>query len=281
VAAVRAVEASGVALRRPVSIASVVGEEDGGLGTLATILRGHHADAAVIVEPTGSRLAIRQAGVLGFRIRVPGAPAHGAMRTRGVSAVEKAWPVFRALSELERVRNDRFDDPLFAGYEIPFALSIGIVQAGEWPSTVPDSLVAEGRYGVAPDEDPAAARREFEQAIVTASAGDAWLRVHPVEVSWPGGRFHPATTPDDATVVRSLAAVHTATQGTPAELTGAPYGSDLRHLVNTGGVPTVLYGPGSVHQAHVEDEYVPIEELEMVARTLAALVVRLCSDPGA
>ncbi len=39
-------------LRGRLSVASVVGEEDGGTGTLATILRGHTADGAVVVEPT-------------------------------------------------------------------------------------------------------------------------------------------------------------------------------------------------------------------------------------
>ena len=39
-------------LRGRLSVASVVGEEDGGTGTLATLLRGHTADGAIVVEPT-------------------------------------------------------------------------------------------------------------------------------------------------------------------------------------------------------------------------------------
>ena len=41
-----------------------------------------------------------------------------------------------------------------AGYPLAYPLSIGTVRAGDWASTVPGLLVAEGRYGVALDEDP-------------------------------------------------------------------------------------------------------------------------------
>ncbi len=59
-------------------------------------------------------------------------------------------------------------------------------------------------------------------------------------------------------------------------MVGVPYGSDLRHLVNLGGIPSVLYGPGDPRVAHREDEFVPIEELNVVARSLARLIVGFC-----
>ncbi len=46
--AVRAVQAAGVRLRGRVQLHSVVGEEDGGLGTFATLRRGYRGDAAII-----------------------------------------------------------------------------------------------------------------------------------------------------------------------------------------------------------------------------------------
>ena len=52
-AAVRAVRASGVALRGDVVLAPVVGEEDGGLGTFALLRHGVRADACIVPEPTG------------------------------------------------------------------------------------------------------------------------------------------------------------------------------------------------------------------------------------
>lgn len=280
VAAVAAVRAAGVALDGSVLIASVIGEEDGGTGTLATLLRGHTADAAVVVEPTAGVIAPSQAGAIGFRLTVPGVPAHGALRTEGVSALEKLWPLHRALTDLEERRNRRFTDPLYAHLPLPIPLSIGTVRAGEWSSTVPDRLVAEGRYGVAPAEDVADARCELEEALAAAAAGDPWLADHPPTLEWWGGQFHPGATDPGHPLVTALRTCHRTVAGDEAPVRGVPYGTDLRHLVNLGGIPSVLYGPGDPRLAHAPDEHVPIAELARVAQTLALLIVRMCSGEG-
>ncbi len=57
---------------------------------------------------------------------------------------------------------------------------------------------------------------------------------------------------------------------------GAPYGSDQRLLTGIGGIPTVLYGPGDVRQAHAPDESVPVAELVQVTRTLVRLISTTC-----
>ncbi len=103
--ALAAVRAAGVRLAGDVHLMSVIGEEDGGTGTLASVLRGYRADGAVVMEPTDLTVAPAQAGVLNFRIRVPGLAAHGAVREEGVSALEKLFPVHAALRALEEERN--------------------------------------------------------------------------------------------------------------------------------------------------------------------------------
>jgi acetylornithine deacetylase len=52
------------------------------------------------------------------------------------------------------------------------------------------------------------------------------------------------------------------------------YGADMRLLVNEAHVPTVLFGAGDVRRAHRPDESVPIDELIIVARTLALVALR-------
>ena len=277
-AAVKAVLDAGVGPRARILVASVIGEEDGGAGTLATLRRGHTADAAVVVEPTAGTVAPSQAGALGFRITVHGSPAHGAVRREGVSALEKFEVVHAALRGLEARRNAAFSDPLYTAYELPLALSIGTVHAGEWASTVPDTLVCEGRYGVGPHEDPAAAKRVFEHVV--AATGDPWLVAHPPTVEWWGGQFHPAVTPADAGIVTAVAACHEAVTGRVAPVAGVPYGSDLRHLVNRGGIATVLYGPGDAQVAHRANEFVPMSDLVTVTRALALLILRFDAEPG-
>jgi acetylornithine deacetylase len=285
-AAARAVHDAGVRLRGRLSVASVVGEEDGGTGTLATLLRGHTADGAVILEPTRLRLVTAQAGSLMFRLTVSGLSAHACVREQGVSAVEKFMPLLEALRRLEaercgaagpgaRVAGDP-RSPLFAGYRLPWPIEVGTVRAGDWASSVPDTLVAEGRYGVAVGEDVGEARRALEEAVARAAASDDWLAEHPPRVEWWGGRFDPAETAPDDPVAQVVSAAAASVLGEAPAVEGVPYGADMRLLVNVGRIPTVMFGPGDVRVAHMPDEHVPLADLEAAARTLVVAALRFC-----
>ncbi len=273
--AVRALQASGVPLRGDVLVASVEGEEDGGLGTFGMLRRGWTADACVVPEPTGLDLVPACAGALTFRVIVRGLATHASRRTEGVSAIEKLWPVWRALTELERDRNADVD-PLLDRWPIAYPLSIGTVHSGDWPSSVPDLLVAEGRLGVALDEDPADARAQLETAVAAACADDDWLRAHPAEVEWWGGQFSSGRLRAGSDLANRVAAAHHAVSDRDIETWGAPYGSDLRLLNGIGGIPTLHYGPGDAALAHAADESVPLADVATAARVLALLALDIC-----
>jgi acetylornithine deacetylase len=274
-AVVRTLRAAGVQLERPLAVHCVVGEEDGGLGAFATLRRGHRGDAAVITEPTGGRLVTATAGALTFRIEVVGRSAHGSMRREGVSAFEAFLPVHRALLELEGARNVDID-PLFAG-DLPYALSVGVVQAGDWASNVPDRLVAEGRLGVRLDEDPRQARLALEDAVTEASLSHPWLQENRPVVTWPGGQFASGRTdPDHPLVDEVRTAVVDATGGEAPPLAAEVYGSDLRLYVGIGGIPTLHYGPGDIRVAHAPLEYVDLDEVVQATRALTILTLRRC-----
>jgi acetylornithine deacetylase len=273
-AAVAALKRSGHQMRGRVAVHSVVAEEDGGAGTLATIVRGHRGDGAISMEPTELKLAPAHGGALSFRIHVPGHSAHGCVREEGVSAIEMFRPVHDALLALEAERNTRLRQPLFERYRLPFALSIGRISAGDWPSSVPDLLVCEGRYGMAPGEDAATARLAFESAVDDAARSHPFLADHLPRVEWWGGQFMPAETPLDAAVVGTLSGAIGDITGHAPAVEGMTYGADMRLLVNDARIPTVLFGPGDVRQAHRPDESVPIDDLVTVARTLAVAAMR-------
>jgi len=272
--AVRAVRAAGVPLRGQVQLQSVVGEEDGGLGTFATLLRGHTGDLAVIPEPTAGAVVCANAGALTFRLTVHGQATHASVRKEGVSAVDKLWPIWTALHGLERRRNAGLH-PLMAHLDPAYALSIGTVRAGDWPSSVPDRRVAEGRLGVALGEDVAAARQELVEEVAAACAGDAWLSEHPAEVEFFGGQFASGQVEPDAPLVHLVAEAHRQTAGAAPAVHGAPWGSDLR-LFTAAGVPAVHYGPGATKQAHAPDEHVPLAQVRQTAQALVRLIVAAC-----
>ena len=187
-AAIAAIRASGVRLRGRLAAHCVVSEEDGGLGAFGTLRRGHTGDVCIITEPTSTTLTTANGGALTFELRVPGSATHGSTRRAGVSALDAYLPIHRALAELERERNVSVD-PLMAEYDVAYCISVGIVRTGDWASSVPDLLVAQGRLGVAVDESPEVARLALEQCVADACQRDPWLSEHPATVTWNGGKF--------------------------------------------------------------------------------------------
>ena len=274
VGAVAALAAAGVRLARPLAVHAVSAEEDGGLGAFATLRRGHRAEACLIAEPTAGAVVPANGGSLTFRLELTGRATHGSTRTEGVSAVDLLAPVQAALRRLETDRNTA-PPPAFSHLPLAWPLSVGTVRAGDWASTVPDRLVAEGRYGVRLGESLAEARAAFEAALTEASGQHPWLREHPVTVSWPGGAFAPGALPEGHPLLGEVStAVRLAGRAAPPVL-GAPYGSDLR-LYAAAGVPTLQYGPGDVRHAHACDEQVEVADLLHCARVYALLALRRC-----
>ena len=255
-----------------VVVESVIGEESGGVGTLAAIVGGIRADGAIILEPTGLDLCPVQSGALTFRLTVPGRAAHGAMRQHGVSAIEKFSLLHAAILELEQARNAAHPHPLYDDPAFIAPVSIGTIRGGDWHSTVPESVVAEGRFGVFPGESVAEARAALEQAVARAAGGDPWLASHPPAIAWFEGQFESGETAADHPLLATLAQAHAAALGTVPRIRGVPYGSDLRLFTNHASMPAVLYGPGDVSLAHAADEWI---SLDQVAEAVAVLALAI------
>jgi acetylornithine deacetylase len=273
-AALAALRTAGMRLVRPLAIHSVVGEEDGGLGAWATLERGHTGDLCVIPEPTANAVVTASAGALTFRLEVPGHAAHGAIRDQGVSAVEMFGVVHAGLREFEAERQQDAD-PRFAGVRFPYGLSIGRVQAGDWASSVPDRLIAEGRYGVRLGEPVHLARAAFEERVEKICAAEPWLAEHPVRVSWTGGAFASGQLPPGHALLPAMQeAVADAGAARPPERALAG-GSDLR-LYAAAGIPTLHYGPGDLNLAHGPLEKVAVDDVVTAARAFALLALRTC-----
>lgn len=272
--AIQAVLSSGQRLRRGLMLASVIGEESGGVGTLAAILRGHVPRAAIIAEPTDLKLVVAQAGCLMFRLRVRGRAAAGATKYMGVSAVEKFQPLLSSLLALERRRARMKRHPLYRGVPNPVALSVGTVRAGNWDSTVPDELVAEGRYGVWPGESLASARRQFLRAVSEASSKDEWLSRNRPEVEWFGPQWESAEISPRHWLPALLSRAYSDALGGKVSLAGTTGGTDMRLYKRVARVPAVVFGPGRDEVSHLNDEWVSARQTVEACKVLATAAAR-------
>lgn len=274
IAVLRAIKQSGVNIRGRILFQAVASEEDGGLGTFATMKRGYTGDYALVCEPTSTNLVIACAGALTFRLTMHGKSVHAAVPDQGVNVLDKFLMVREGLRALNARRNSEVN-PLMAAFNTPYPISIGKLSAGNWPSSVPDYLEAEGRLGVIIGEPIEEARRQFEAAVAEICADDPWLSEHPAEVEWSGGQFASGQLSPEQPLLDIVRNAHSQMAGWEASVQGAPYGSDLR-LLQQAGIPTLHYGPGNVRDAHAPNESVPVDETLRAAQVLALVLGELC-----
>jgi acetylornithine deacetylase len=279
-AALAALDTCGIRLKGDVTVAATVGEEDGGIGALATVLRGYRADAALVTEPTQLALVTACEGSLVFRLSITGRSAHAATRDEGVSALEKFIPIFNDLMAFEQERNAQLRHPLYDVFANKVPVNVGVVRAGNWASTVPERLEAEIRVGFLPGEELESFKRVVTERIMTIASHDPWLLAHPPEITYFGGQFIAAETPSDAPICAAVRAAHEAVTGRPARTEAATYGADMRHFIAFGGMPCIMYGAGDIRLAHAPDEYIEVDELLTAAKVVAGALADWCGVEG-
>jgi acetylornithine deacetylase len=259
-----------------IMIQSVIGEESGGCGTLTNIVKGYSADAAVILEPTSLKVCPIQSGALTFRLTISGRATHAAMRWDGVSAIEKFNLIQQSILKFEKERHDSFNVAYFESKDRVAPINIGTIKGGEWHSTVPESVVAEGRFGVFPSETTRNARDAFEDHIGKISNNDPWLKENPPVIDWFEGQFESGQTDLDDPVIHTLIDAIVRSTGDAPIIEGVTYGSDLRLFTNHAHIPAVLFGPGDLRLAHAANEYVEINEVLKTIKIIANMIVNWC-----
>ncbi len=255
---------------------SVVGEESGGCGTLTNIVKGYTADAAIILEPTSLKLSPIQSGALTFRLIVHGKATHASMRWDGVSAIEKYADIHYAIIDFEKQRHELFNTKHYESKHRVAPINIGTIKAGQWHSTVAESVVAEGRLGVFPNESNKDAMKSFEDYVFNFAKKDPWLTNNPPEIEWFEGQFESGQTQLDDPIIKELGNIYKEICDRDPVIEGVTYGSDLRLFTNHADIPSVLFGPGDVRLAHAANEYVDIEEIMFSTEIIANMIVNWC-----
>jgi acetylornithine deacetylase len=251
----------------------VVEEECGGNGSLAMVRRGVRADAAVVGEPSNLAVVPAVRGAVWFELRVFGRAGHSGNVAGRVSAVDKAIQAIQILQGYhDRLLAASRHLPLFDQFPDPMPLTVGQFQAGHWPSSVPAEAVLKGVLGFLPNKN----RRQVmdEMRAELQAHGDEWLREH-FELTFPmlhsDGNMLPA---DHPLVTALLAAVRR--NGLPEKVTALTGSADPWFYQNLAGIPTVIFGPGSIVHAHAKDEQVRLDDILTAAAVLADFVEDFC-----
>lgn len=272
--AIQALRKANIRVKGDITVQSVIEEETGSAGTLACALKGYQADAAIIPEPSGFKICPAQQGSSWFRIHVRGKSAHAGQRYLGVNAITKSTRVLTAIKTFEDHINKEYTSFLYKNIPIPFAINIGNIKGGEWPSTVPEHVVVEGRMGVPPGLSLNDAWEMFERWIKTETANDTWLAENQPTVEWFGAHWGPAQIDPKHAIVKTATEAYSKVCETSPKIAGTPWATDGRILTEFADTPALVFGPGT--SAHCPDEFMKIKDLICYAKILAAIIIDWC-----
>mmetsp|Transcript_787 Transcript_787/g.1076 ORF Transcript_787/g.1076 Transcript_787/m.1076 type:complete len:560 (+) Transcript_787:50-1729(+) len=275
-----ALDESASAFSGEIVLIVVSGEEDGGAGTLSAIRRGYKGDFAIIPEPTGTgsidpNLVIAHAGALTATLSVEGRSAHACKRLEGESALDHYFNIHQHLKSAEHAINDQEKNPLLRELVCPYPTSVGIINGGQWASSVMDQLSAQVRFGVCVGETTEQAEQRFRKTIQEVASADKWLSNHPPTVEITGGRFSASSIDPKHPLVQTILNSSRATIGRQPKLAAAPYGCDMALWVNVGKTPACVFGPGDVRLAHAPNEKISLDALSRTTLVIFHAAVSL------
>ena len=227
-------------------------------------LGGGRPVAAVVAEPTDLDLVMQHKGAVRWRIRVRGRACHSAFPERGSNAIYPAGRVILAIEALAAELLARQPDHPCG----PPTLNLGTIRGGAGVNLVPDLAVLEVERRVLPGESPVAARDEVIARI--AAACEAATVEHDPPFLESAGLADASADRAAAAWIEALAAAVRA-GGAAGRRTAARYGTNASVFAEA-GVPSVVFGPGSIAQAHTADEWIELAQVDAAAAALAATV---------
>jgi acetylornithine deacetylase len=220
-------------------------------------------DGAIIAEPTLLDVVVAHRGATRLCIRTTGRACHSSDPSRGINAIYRMAKVLICLEEYADVLRETVKPhPLCGGA----TLSVGIIKGGASVNIVPDDCVIEVDRRVIPGEDHAQVLEDLKDYLTNRLDFDVVF-----EPPWLNG---PALNNDNnAWLADPLLEVIAQVAG-PHQSIGVPFGTHASRT-HTAGVPSVVFGPGSIDQAHTKDEFIEIDQLERAAE----VYFQFCAKP--
>ena len=261
-------------LKAPLHIAFSYDEEVGCLGVRDIIkwlnTWEERPIGCFIGEPTSMQIVTSHKAKRAFRAVVKGTPGHSSRAPHFVNAVDYAAEFLVELRRLGReIEETGARDDLF---DVPFTTThVGLIQGGEALNIVPEHCHFEFEFRALPSEDVDALADHMQRfaetellARMTAISPASEFRLEPI-MSYPG--LDTAPGEDIVVLAKRLAGRN--------EHRKVAYGTEGGLFAKTGGIPTVVCGPGHIDRAHKADEYVTREELAACEAFIDALIAHV------
>jgi succinyl-diaminopimelate desuccinylase len=246
------------------AVHAAAGEETGIPGTRTCIDAGYGGDHAIVLEPTDLRVATSAKGVVTYRIVVRGESTHASHPDEGANAIDAARDLFDRVDAYDADLREREDDLVGRGYA-----SVTSVEAGTEGNmgVIPDACEFLLDRRVLPEESIEDVDAEVD-ALLAAAAREDGVEADRETVQY----YESASVPTD----HPLAELVRAETGdrAPSDPWGMTAATDAREFV-AAGIPAVVWGPGSLSQAHTVDEHVALEEATEALAVLESIVDRV------
>jgi acetylornithine deacetylase len=274
--ALDAIKTAGFRPTARIHFQSVIEEESTGVGALSTLQRGYRADACFIPEPTGGKMVRAQVGVIWFRLKVRGFPVHVFEAGAGANAIMAAYHLIHALEKLEAQWNERArSDHHFKSVTHPINFNPGIIEGGDWASSVPAWCYVDCRIAILPGWSVAECQREILACVSEAARDHRFLSNNPPGVEWSGFLSEGYELKDAAEPEAAF-----------GKAFRTVYGSQIQDLVFTALTDTRFYGLnydipslcfGATGAAmHGFNEYVDLESLRKSTKATALFIAEWC-----
>jgi acetylornithine deacetylase/succinyl-diaminopimelate desuccinylase family protein len=262
----KAVVDSGVKLTGRLLITCVVDEEGPGVGTQQVLKDGITADYAIIGEPTSLTVVIASKGDVTFEVKTLGKAAHSSRPEEGVNAITKMRRIMETIDKYSKKVGAKTHPIL--GHP---TVSIDMIEGGVSPWIIPEScrIVVDRR--MIPGETFDQVKDELATLVKELQEQDKEMKL---EVSYIE-TDEPAEISRKERIVQTTVDIATTMLGRTAEVGGISGTTDARFIVNHAKIPAVIFGPGSLSQAHKPNEYVSINETYLAAKIYAGVAVRL------
>lgn len=251
-----------------VILQSVIGEEPSGNGTLALCSQGFLADAAVNLEPTENCIHYGHKGVIAWRFTIEGEAKHG-------SVVNSSANTIAEMGRLAGMLNTQLEG-WYAIEDVAYGqpkTNIGTIAGGTDVFTTPTTCQMEFAVRYAPGT------YQKVSAITESTIASFLKTLEPKQLRCHHQVFlhHDASAVDpQSEFVATMRNCVQSVEGNSTLFT-FPGGADARHFNNRYKIPALLFGSGSLAQAHTVNEFLPLDQWERGARILALLIRDWCT----